>query len=375
MNRTPTLSKLSPEQEIILQDTVSSYEELYYSFKFDEEKARDFCKWMYERAKVYTPLFQVIVANSPRAAQQIGKCLQLIAAGSGKALERKGDPKWDYLYDTHWAQLCKMVEDYFRDPTTFEGVGFYFPKFLKKYQKDLQSFLDTDTRSQNALISCRYFDVSECFWIAFNEFFDQLHMLRDAGDKPDEDYDFYKEYHQKWKESGIFYAIAMNNVVIIAKPPMFIQHMPDNRMHCVTGPCAKWADGFEVYQVKGTTFPKKIFDEMILVKPSAKEIFKMSNAEMRAVIIDHWGFESVMEELTLKTLDSIMEDTPLGPKPVDLLETHIDNIPIHVLRMSDHSTPRRHLILVPVDCTTVKEALAWSYGFDNPGDYHPSITS
>jgi len=89
------------------------------------------------------------------------------------------------------------------------------------------------------------------------------------------------------------------------------------------------------------------------------DVVGVDNQELRSRALDRFGRERFIASAGAEIVnrDGVNE----------LLRVH-DMVFVHV---RDASTPRRYLLRVPPRMGTVREAIAWTFGFDSPDDYNP----
>lgn len=108
-------------------------------------------------------------------------------------------------------------------------------------------------------------------------------------------------------------------------------------------------------------FPETLTVAQILAEP---------NAEVRRVMLERHGIDNFMREADAHVLD---EDTdPGGPRRLLRVPMPGDEDLVCVSLLCP-STARQYLIRVPPDTKTCHAAVAWTAGYDNPGDYHPLV--
>jgi hypothetical protein len=82
---------------------------------------------------------------------------------------------------------------------------------------------------------------------------------------------------------------------IISDRPEILLVDERNRPHCDTGPFCKWRDGSALYSIHGTMVPEWIVEnpEQITIE----EIFKETNAEIRRIMCERFGFRKFGQAL------------------------------------------------------------------------------
>ena len=86
----------------------------------------------------------------------------------------------------------------------------------------------------------------------------------------------------------------------------------------------------------------------------AEWLLTENNAELRRVLIQQIGYDRICEELQTIKLDSWREYTLLK------IDVRVDDEPIHLLKMTCPSTNHIHVLRVPPDLTSAREAISWA---------------
>jgi hypothetical protein len=95
----------------------------------------------------------------------------------------------------------------------------------------------------------------------------------------------------------------------------------------------------------------------------AQWVLEEENAEVRRVLIQEIGYERICQELQVQQLDSWQEYTLLK------IDIDMDEEPIYLLKMTCPSTERIHILRVPPDMKSAREAICWvNWGID-PGEF------
>jgi len=85
----------------------------------------------------------------------------------------------------------------------------------------------------------------------------------------------------------------------------------------------------------------------------AEWLLTKDNAEVRRVLIQQIGYDRIMQELGASAIDRYREYTLLK------IDANIDIEPIHLLKMTCPSTAHIHVLRVPPDLTSAREAIRW----------------
>lgn len=168
--------------------------------------------------------------------------------------------------------------------------------------------------------------------------------------------------------------LPCNQVAFVADRPMEIHVDDEGRLHSHETAAIKYRDGWKYYASHGMQIPSWIIEEP--EKITAEAILKESNVEIRRVMIELFGLEKLLEESVAEILDRD-EDPHIGSLYRLPLE---DDEDIFLLEMRN-STPepdgswKTYVIRVPPNMQTAQQAMAWSYGFEDPEEYKPVLQS
>ena len=156
--------------------------------------------------------------------------------------------------------------------------------------------------------------------------------------------------------------------VIISDFPTILKVDNENRPHSSTGPFCQWRDGFSLYAWHGIRVPAWIIEQPHLI--TIEKIDGESNAEIRRVMLDRYGFLRYLQEKKAQTID---QDTDEGGEVMTLYSMPTDDDdgnPMMTIHLKN-STPdpdgkvREYVVRVPPTCKTVWEARNWTFELNN----------
>ena len=101
----------------------------------------------------------------------------------------------------------------------------------------------------------------------------------------------------------------------------------------------------------GVYLPRRYWTHLSQWK--AEWLLTEENAEVRRVLIQHFGYDRIMQELGASAIDQYREYTLLK------IDANIDIEPIHLLKMTCPSTAHIHVLRVPPNLTSAREAIRW----------------
>ncbi len=114
----------------------------------------------------------------------------------------------------------------------------------------------------------------------------------------------------------------------------------------------QFADGYSVYVYHGINLPE-IYGKHHPQQWQPSWLLQEQNAELRKILIQQIGYSRIIEELQAIELDSYQEYTLLK------INSDIDIEPIHLLKMICPSTGHIHVLRVPPEMKSAREAIIW----------------
>lgn len=103
---------------------------------------------------------------------------------------------------------------------------------------------------------------------------------------------------------------------------------------------------------------------------TGQDILNTDNVELRRVLIERLGYETFLQQVGGLVRD---RDTDTGGERQLVYVPFEDDEPLMVLKVTCPSTGHLHVLRVPPEMRSCRQAAAWVAGFDNPDDYHPLI--
>jgi len=168
--------------------------------------------------------------------------------------------------------------------------------------------------------------------------------------------------------------IPYNTFAAVSDRPVKINVDSQGQLHSHSEPAIEFTDGWKYYASHGMKIPNWIveYPEKLTVEAINNE----ENVEIRRVMLEIYGFERYFKSSNAELVDKgdIERDGVLWRIPFE------DDEDIYMLEMQN-STPNQdetfktYFIRVPPYMESAKQAMAWSYGFENPDDYNPILTS
>jgi hypothetical protein len=147
-----------------------------------------------------------------------------------------------------------------------------------------------------------YLGQESAYWVSFYAFCrDVVGVPYDAQKSLDLDLwsEVVKSCGWWWPFDGL--CIVANRPESICWEP---GRMPE-RLHCTTGPSVRYRDGWMVHSLRGVRVPGDVIDD--LAKLTAERIDAEPNAEVRRVLIEHYGPERFVVDSGAEVVDQDIE--------------------------------------------------------------------
>lgn len=148
--------------------------------------------------------------------------------------------------------------------------------------------------------------------------------------------------------------------VVIAERPVELHRDEAGRLDRGDGPALAFPDGFALYAWRGMPVPAAFLDQLGGLTPD--RIRAEENAELRRVMLEHYGYERYLDES--------------GAQPVHRDETGVlwridlvDDEPVAMVEVVNSTpepdgTSRTYWLRVPPRTRTAREGVAWTFGLD-----------
>ncbi|MBP0016849.1 MAG: hypothetical protein J7647_04745 [Cyanobacteria bacterium SBLK] len=211
------------------------------------------------------------------------------------------------------------------------------------------------------------------WWGAFFDFaFSVLNLQASSDRKGWENYNI-KATFQALKDIG-GWIFPRRKTCVVCDRPSRIALDEENRPHAIAKAAIEYADGFKIYAYHGVWMPEK-YGKLPPSQWQPQWLLTEKNAECRRILLQEIGYDRICSELKPKILDrwreyallEIENDPNFDPRDVDEyydLAKHywgdgFDTEPIYLLTMTCPSTDRQHIMRVPPNLTTAREAIRW----------------
>jgi hypothetical protein len=151
--------------------------------------------------------------------------------------------------------------------------------------------------------------------------------------------------------------------VLVPRPAL---HVADG-LHHPDRPAVEWENGLSYWFWEGLNIPRRVAAKGS-EQARLRVLVRIPNLEGRRLLLDRIGYRRFLE----------ITDAKLGQQDDygKLWRTNysVDGEPLTVVEVAN-STPepdssrRRYFLRVPPETLTAREAVAWTFGFDDPHDY------
>ena len=204
-----------------------------------------------------------------------------------------------------------------------------------------------DSYKENFNPYYRYLGQFDAGYLGWCDFFREVCNLVEQTEKAVPLSDLTK--HSSW-------VYPYRNIAVLSEKPEIIKVNAAGKIHCDSGPCVRYRDGFSVYGLNGVRVTQEIV-ETPSDQLSAALILTEKNAEIRREIVRKIGTERLCRDLNAQSIDKE------GTYELLLLDLK-DGRHRPYLKMKNPSIDTWHVEGVHPDCKTVDQALAWRNGVD-----------
>ncbi|MCY1140650.1 hypothetical protein OWR29_21845 [Actinoplanes sp. Pm04-4] len=168
------------------------------------------------------------------------------------------------------------------------------------------------------------------------------------------------------RNSGWWWATA--RYAILTERPTRVTRDNVGRLHRGEGPAMEYPDGYALWAWRGMPIPTDLAAQLPTL--TADRIGAESNAELRRVMLEHFGYDRYLREAGAQALHKDETGTlwhlPLpGDEPLVMVEV-VNATP------EPDGTSRIYWLRVPPTTRTAREGVAWTFGLE-AAQYHPQI--
>ena len=302
----------------------------------EAQKAR-FGEWVEKWTKIGLSTER---AEFDRAEQAVLKCYDLIERPRPEKIIRAGSPY----------------------SATLEGIRYVVNKEKEKIMADNPRMSEKDAK-EKAIEEVQVSNLKYCYHGGqlWSGWYSYISFLRDVCDWEDETLENFALDEELGLTCG--WVWWHDVCAAISDRPKAIHLNQANRLHFEDGYALEYPDGWGLCCWHGYTLPKS-HEWLILEKNkiTPETVENESNAELRRITLEIYGFERYLAERDAKVLS---EDTEHG-QPRRLLEVQVAGEPVRILEVVNSSLEpdgsRRKFFLGAMPGDTPHEAVAASFG-------------
>ncbi|MEU4097702.1 DUF6745 domain-containing protein [Streptomyces sp. NPDC026673] len=153
---------------------------------------------------------------------------------------------------------------------------------------------------------------------------------------------------------------------VVAERPRELHRDEAGRLDRGDGPALAYPDGFALHAWRGMPVPAEFLDGLAGLTP--RRIREEENAELRRVMLEHYGYERYLEESGAEPVQrdaaGVLWRIELeGDEPLVMVEV-VNSTP------EPDGTHRTYWLRVPPRTRTAREGVAWTFGLEE-ADYAP----
>jgi hypothetical protein len=184
---------------------------------------------------------------------------------------------------------------------------------------------------------------------------------------------FYQFFHETYEENDLIHFVLFNEMVSgyqlgeqearLVRMPTRVERDEQGRLHCASGRCMQYRDGWGFYAWHGVKVPEKL-----ILHPeqlTKEEWLTEENLEVRRAMQERLGPDRFIELVGARCIDQGRRGT--------LMEVDLGNDPervAHYVQVRDASTERLYFLRVPPSIQRADEAVAWTFALQEQ-DYNP----
>ncbi|GGN61966.1 hypothetical protein GCM10010112_19700 [Actinoplanes lobatus] len=161
---------------------------------------------------------------------------------------------------------------------------------------------------------------------------------------------------------------AFERVAVLSERPVTLARDNVGRLHRGEGPAMEFTDGYGLWAWRGMPIPSDLAAE--LPSLTVDRVRRETNAEIRRVMLEHFGYERYLSEAGATQINSDETGTLWllhlpGDEPLVMVEV-INSTP------EPDGTSRVYWLRVPPQTRSAREGVAWTFGLTEQ-EYQPLI--
>ena len=329
------IDRLTPDQQARFSDFVREWTAVGLSTEpADRPRAEAAIKWMYREAELAEP--RTVWCGSPRSDALTRDSVWDSVWDSVRASVRAS--VWASVGDSVWASVWASVGD-----SVWARVG--------------ASVGDSVGASVWASVGDSVGDSvhgqHEAPWLAFYAFFREACGLTKQTDP-------LQGLFELSRSAG--WLLPHRNICWVSERHNVLNRDDRGRLHCADGPALQYPDGWGIWAWHGVRVPEAVIKREF----DAAAVTSERNAEIRRAMVEIMGAEAYVKGagLTIAHQDQwgILRREPGGEFGIVELENH---------SLEPDGSRKRYHLMVPPDCQTALEAVAWT--FDLPPEQYAQM--
>ena len=155
----------------------------------------------------------------------------------------------------------------------------------------------------------------------------------------------------------------LTDCVVVTERPTLLNRDEEGRLHSLSEAAIQYSDSWGLWSSHGVVVTQQIIEAPETL--TTEQIIKETNAEVKRVMLEQYGFENFMKNTQAAKLDSSDFGT-LWKADVG------DDEPLVMVQVEDPSTDRVYMLRVPPTMTRAREAVAWTFNIPEKS-YNPVI--
>ena len=326
------ISKLTPEQEALIPLYREKWKKIALSTeRIDKEKATEAVELLYYLICKEKP--KILFDESPYQA-------------------------FNQDFYEEWVEYRGYLEEYLRNQFRNQiGDSIWHKIWEELYLKtdnrlefiwslNLLFQLETEIGNQIELIHeyTNSFDLH--FWYGYCCWFDYCISVLNCSHNPK----YWQAFQGILSNCGLIF--CTDTKVLICDRPTQLHLDNLNLLHAEGKPAIQFADGYSLYAYHGTTLPEE-YGKHHPQQWQPSWLLQEQNAELRKILIQEIGYYRILEELQAIEINYDQEYTLLK------INLKIDIEPIYLLKIICPSTGNVHVLRVPPEMKSAREAITW----------------
>lgn len=177
-------------------------------------------------------------------------------------------------------------------------------------------------------------------WVSFYDFFKRIGIVQN------EDFDRYLDF----VNSGIYDFLAFEGLALVTHPPTSLHRDAKGELSNTEGPAIGWSDGYCLHYINGVFFEKELWERVVGLTMTGKEILSLENMEQRMIAIKLKGVLDLLDDLNAKSVSKTERNELFA---ID--EVFGEDVTAYFLKYTCPSTGR--VYLKPVDPDKVRPGI------------------